>query len=102
MTGTIRPVATLLLAIFMMMAGSGCLSTLISLRLEATGATPLLIGLVATAYYVGLTFGAMLAFTIVARAGHTPALDAFASLFSATSHTYTPHIHRLLWSRVRP
>lgn len=101
MTGTIRPVVTLLLAIFMLMAGSGFLSTLISLRLEASGAPPLLIGLVATAYFVGLTFGSMLAFAIVARAGHIRAFAAFVSLFSATSLSYTLHLDPLFWSILR-
>src|SRR3546814_2014925 len=82
----------------MLMAGSGFLSTRISLRLEASGAPPLLIGLVATAYFVGLTFGSMLAFAIVARAGHTRAFAAFASLFSATSLSYTLHLDPLFWS----
>src|SRR3546814_13935856 len=97
MTGTIRPVATLLLAIFMLMAGSGFLSTMISLRLESSGAPPLLIGLVATAYFVGLTFGSMLAFAIVSRAGYTRAFDAFPSLFFATPPPSTIHLHTLFF-----
>ncbi len=92
MLGTIRPIGTLLLAIFMIMAGSGFLTTLISLRLEAAGAAPILIGLVATAYFAGLTVGSILAFAVVARVGHIRAFAAFVSLFSATSLSYAVHL----------
>src|SRR3546814_7209826 len=43
----------------------------------------------------------MLAFAIVARAGHTRAFGAFASLFSATSLSYTLHLDPLFWSMLR-
>jgi septum formation protein len=58
MLATILPVRSLLAAIFMMMAGSGFLSTLIALRLERGGSSTLVIGLVATAYFGGLVIGA--------------------------------------------
>ena len=52
-------VRTILAAIFILMAGSGFLSTLIAIRLEQGGASSLLIGLVATAYFAGLTVGSV-------------------------------------------
>ena len=59
MFASIRPVQSLLIAIFVMMAGSGFLSTLIGLRLERAGSGTMTIGLVATAYFVGLVVGAL-------------------------------------------
>src|SRR3546814_3351396 len=59
MLASIRPVQSLLIAIFVMMAGSGFLSTLIGLRLERAGSGTMVIGLVATAYFVGLVVGAL-------------------------------------------
>lgn len=101
MMTTARSVGTLLLAIFMLMAGSGFLSTLISLRLDAVGAPALFVGIVATAYFAGLTVGSILAFSVVARVGHIRAFTAFVSLFSATSLSYAIHLDPVFWSLLR-
>lgn len=101
MIGTVRSIGTLLAAIFMLMAGSGFLATLISLRLEAAGAPALVIGLVATAYFAGLTIGSVLALRIVARVGHIRAFAAFVSLFSATSLAYAIHLDPVFWALLR-
>lgn len=101
MMTTARSVGTLLLAIFMLMAGSGFLSTLISLRLDAAGAPALFVGIVATAYFAGLTVGSILAFSVVARVGHIRAFTAFVSLFSATSLSYAIYLDPVFWSLLR-
>lgn len=85
MVASIVSVHSLLLAIFMLMAGSGFLSTLMSLRLAATGTSQLLIGLIGTAYFAGLTLGALRAARIIERVGHIRAFAAFVSLFSAST-----------------
>lgn len=87
MLATLAPVRSLLLAIFVMMAGSGFLSTLIGLRLERAGSDTILIGLVATAYFGGLTLGALRAGAIVRRVGHIRAFAAFVALLSASTLT---------------
>ena len=46
MLSTILPVRSLLIAIFMLMAGSGFLATLTSVRLERAGSSALFIGVV--------------------------------------------------------
>lgn len=91
MLAAILPVRSLLLAVFALMAGSGVLSTLISIRLERAGTSTLVIGLVATAYFVGLTLGALRAGRMVGRIGHIRAFAAFVSLFSASTLAF------LLW-----
>ena len=101
MIATARSVGTLLLAIFVLMAGSGFLATLVSLRLEAAGAPALVIGLVATAYFAGLTIGSVLAFSVVARAGHIRAFAAFVSLFSASSLSYAIWVDPVFWTLLR-
>ena len=77
MIAAIRPVQSLLLAIFILMAGSGFLSTLIGLRLERAGAGTMAIGAVATAYFGGLVIGALRAGSIVRQVGHIRAFAAF-------------------------
>lgn len=77
MLPAILSVRSLLLAIFMLMAGSGFLATLISLRLERGGTSTIVIGAVATAYFAGLVVGALRAGSIVRRVGHIRAFAAF-------------------------
>ena len=70
MIKNLRSIGPLLIAIFMLMSGSGFLATLISLRLQAAGEPALTVGVVATAYFVGLTVGSVLAFS--ALVNHVP------------------------------
>ncbi|MBH5323516.1 MFS transporter [Aurantiacibacter sediminis] len=88
MVGSLLSVRTMLLAIFVLMAGSGFLSTLIAIRLEEAGAGDFVIGLVGTSYFGGLTLGAFTVVRVIERVGHIRAFAAFVSIFSASSLTY--------------
>lgn len=101
MLSSILPVRSLLAAIFMLMAGSGFLSTLISLRLERGGSGTLMIGAVATAYFAGLTVGALRAGPVVQRVGHIRAFAAFVSLLSASTLAYALFQNVLFWASLR-
>jgi len=101
MFASIRPVQSLLIAIFVMMAGSGFLSTLIGLRLERAGSGTMVIGLVATAYFGGLVAGALRAGGVVRRVGHIRAYAAFVALLSASTLTYALFQQPLLWGALR-
>ena len=101
MLSAILPVRALLLAIFMLMAGSGFLATLISLRLNRAGYDTMLIGLVATAYFGGLVIGALRSASVVRRVGHIRAFAAFVALLSASTLGYALLVHPLLWTGLR-
>jgi len=101
MLSSLIPVRSFLLAIFIIMAGSGFLSTLISVRLEAEGESPLAIGLVGTAYFAGLTIGALRVSKLIASVGHIRAFAVFVSIFSASSLTYAIHQDVGLWTVLR-
>jgi len=101
MLAAILPVRSLYTAIFMLMAGSGFLSTLISLQLEAAGTTPILIGLVATSYFVGLTVGSLRVSRLIRRVGHIRAFTTFVSVFSASTLTYAVYQDTGLWAALR-
>ena len=101
MIGSLISVRTLLLAIFVLMAGSGFLSTLIAIRLEQAGAGDFLIGLVATSYFGGLTLGAFKVAGIIARVGHIRAFAAFVSIYSASSLTYAVIDAPAVWTLLR-
>ncbi|AJP71249.1 MFS transporter [Sphingomonas hengshuiensis] len=101
MLSAMLPVRSLLLAIFMLMAGSGFLATLTSVRLERAGSSALYIGAVGTAYFLGLVIGSLRVSRIIRRVGHIRAFAAFVSLFSASTLTYAVHQDPLLWAGLR-
>ncbi len=101
MLAAVMPVRSLLLAIFVLMAGSGFLATLTAVRLERAGFGALAIGLVGTAYFVGLMLGSLRFPLIVRRVGHIRAFAAVVSLFSASTLAYAIHEDALLWSGLR-
>ncbi|MBP7340120.1 MFS transporter [Niveispirillum sp.] len=100
MTGW-RPVRSLLAAIFLAMAGSGFVATLIALRLQEAGASPVTIGWMGTAYFIGLGLGSLLAFTLIGRVGHIRAFATFVSLFSASLLAYALYQHPAFWAGLR-
>src|SRR3546814_17801435 len=100
MLDALRPVRSLLLSIFLLMAGGGFMSTLVSLRLEATGAGPLQIGLLGTAYFTGLTAGPLRATGLIRRVVHLRAFAAYVSLLSACLLSYRLPQGAILWSRL--
>jgi len=101
MLATLRPVLALLLAVFLLMAGNGPLSTLIGVRLEAAGILPAIIGFVMAAYFAGLTLGSLFAYQLVTAFGHIRAFTAFASALSGISLIYPLHFNPMLWGALR-
>lgn len=101
MLSAFRPVRSLLLSVFILMSGSGFMATLISLQLEASGTSPMLIGPVATAYFLGLTVGALRITPLIQRVGHIRAFAAFLSLFSASTLAYAVYENTMFWAGLR-
>ena len=101
MLTSVYPVRALLLAIFLLMAGSGFLSTLLAVRLEGEGASAGVIGLVATAYFGGLMLGSMRVERVIARIGHIRAFAAFVTVYSASSLTYAILDNPGVWTTLR-
>lgn len=101
MLSAIAPVRILLLAIFMLMAGSGFMATLIGVRLEQNGSSALVVGAVGTAYFLGLVIGSLKVGGLVGRVGHIRAFAAFVSLFSASTLSYAIYRDPFLWGALR-
>ncbi|MFH5926386.1 MFS transporter [Roseomonas xinghualingensis] len=99
--GGLRMVAALLVGVALTMAGSGPLTTLVSLRLEAMGTARIAIGAVMAAYFGGLTLGSLFAYKLVLGAGHIRAFAAFASMTSAVALAYPLVMHPLSWAVLR-
>lgn len=73
-----------LLGIFIVTLGNGFISSLTSLRLDSSGVSPMLIGLISSSYFIGLTLGAIFSSRLIARIGHIRAYSSFASLTATT------------------
>ena len=101
MISSAYPVRALLLAIFVLMSGSGFLSTLIAIRLEAAGVSAGIIGLVATSYFAGLMLGSMRVERVILRIGHIRAFAAFVTVYSASSLTYAIIDSPSVWTALR-
>ena len=84
----IGPIIPILTSVALMILGSGALSTLIGIRLDANGYSPIAVGIVTAAYYTGLTLGSLQSTRLISRVGHIRAFAAFASIFSAATLGY--------------
>lgn len=101
MLAALAPVRSLLIAILVLMAGSGFLSTLLSLRLERADAGTMAIGAVATCYFAGLVIGALHAGRLVRRVGHIRTFAAFVTLLSASTLAYALVQSAPVWAVLR-
>lgn len=101
MIQAILPVRSLLLAIFILMAGGGFMNTLVGVRLERAGSSAMAIGLVGTAYFAGLVIGSLQVPALIRRVGHIRAFAAFVAFLSASTLVYAVHRDVLLWGALR-
>ncbi|WP_042701140.1 MFS transporter [Azospirillum sp. B506] len=85
----IQPIVPLLLAVFLMMGGTGALTTIVSVRLDAAGASPILLGALTAAYYLGVTIGSTQAYRLVGQVGHIRAFSASATVLVAATLGHT-------------
>jgi MFS family permease len=97
----LRPIFVLLIAVFIVMAGTGALTTIVSVRLDAAGTPSLLLGAVSAAYYAGLTVGSVQAFRLVGRVGHIRAFSALAALLSGAVLGHVFGTDSLVWGVLR-
>jgi len=84
MKSTLAPVVSLLAGVGFLITGHGLQLTLIPLRAAADGWTPLQIGVIGSAYYIGFVAGCFAAPFVILRAGHIRAFTAMVSLAAAT------------------
>ncbi|MDZ4370662.1 MAG: MFS transporter [Phenylobacterium sp.] len=101
MLNAIVSARSILVAIFMLMAGGGFMGALVGIRLQDSGRDAVWIGLVATAYFGGLTLGSLRVGRIIDRVGHIRAFAAFVALLSASTLAYSAHQNIALWGVLR-
>ena len=79
MRKTLLSLAALFISTATLMLGSGYLGTFMSLRLQATGTSDFMTGLVMSGFYVGTVIGASFCHLVLQRVGHIRAYAVFAA-----------------------
>jgi len=101
MANTLRPVASLLLGIAFLLAGNGLQLTLMPLAGEASGFSPMWLGALGSAYYVGFVLGCLLGPYMIKRSGHIRSFAAMVSLASAVALVHPLLIDPIAWGVLR-
>jgi MFS family permease len=101
MVKNLRPIASLLLAAALLLAGNGAQFTLLPLRGQAEGFSTFALGLMGSAYYVGFVAGCLFGPYVILRAGHIRAFSALVAIAAATTLAYALAPEPLAWSGLR-
>ncbi len=75
----VRAMSALLLGIAVLNVGSGALIAIIGVRLSAAGAPSLVIGVITSAYFLGLLGGSVFGARVIDRVGHIRAFAVYAA-----------------------
>lgn len=88
MRSNLRPIASLLLGVALLLAGNGLQFTLLPLRGQADGFSALALGFIGSAYYAGFVVGCVLAPRLILRAGHIRTFAALVAVAAAVALAY--------------
>ena len=92
---------TLLVSVLFLISGNGLLNTLVPLRAKLDGFPPLAIGLIGSAYYLGMLAGAFGAPAVIRRAGPVQAFAALAAATAIAALVFPTLDHWLVWAALR-
>jgi len=81
---SIVAISTLLVGVFLLLAGNGLVGTLLGVRGDIEGFSSTIIGSISAAYYGGFVVGTFLVPHLIRAAGHVRTFTALASLCSIT------------------
>ncbi|MCF7806772.1 MAG: MFS transporter, partial [Simkaniaceae bacterium] len=90
-----------LLSVILMMLASGFFTTFVSLYLNGHGVAKENIGLIQSAFYLGMLLGAFRMESLIRRVGHIQALAVFASLASGTVILQLISQNLIVWGAMR-
>jgi len=94
-------IASLLLGLSVLLAGSGLLGTLLGLRAAGAGIQPATLGWVMSAFYVGYVVGAFACPALIRRVGHIRTFAALAALSTAACLLYGLWLDPWAWLGLR-
>ena len=101
MVTLIAPVTALLIAVAIMLVGHGLQSTLLPIRAELEQFSDFAIGMISSAYFVGLVAGCLIVPYLILRAGHIRAFTAIVSLASAAALIHPLLVDPVSWTFAR-
>jgi MFS family permease len=92
MKPNLRPIASLLIGVALLLAGNGLQVTLVPLRGGAEGFGAVVLGLIGSAYFVGFVSGCLIGPYVILRAGHIRAFAAMVAVAAsiALAHALAP------------
>ncbi len=101
MLSTVLSVYSLLLAIGILLLGSGLLGTLVSLRAAIAGYSNTVIGIIMSAFFIGYIIGAYLCPRLIRDVGHIRAFSALAAVAAAAMIIHGLIINPYVWWLLR-
>lgn len=101
MRSALANVAALLFAVVFLVAGGGLLLSLLPLRAQAEGMPSVVIGLIGSAYFLGMMFGCLAAPVFIREFGHIRAFVASAALMTAIPLAHVLVIEPVTWIILR-
>ncbi len=101
MRPSFRPIAALLLAIAILVSGSGLLSTLLPVRAHIEEFSTLSIGVLGGVYYIGFVVGCWFGPAMVSRVGHIRAFATSAAVASAVALIHALAVDIVAWCAIR-
>ena len=97
----ILAVLPVLIAVFVMIAGNGLLNTLIPYRATVEGFSPTMVGVIGSAYFLGMLGGTWTAPAIVRRAGHIRAFAAYSAIVAVAVLAFPLAVSPFPWIILR-
>jgi len=97
----LSPVAALLISVSILLMGNGLQGRLIPVRANMEAFSPMEVGLLGTAYFLGFTLGCIYGPSLVRRSGHIRAYLAMTSLASVISLMHAIDVNPVTWWGLR-
>jgi MFS family permease len=97
----LSPVSALLLSVSILLMGNGLQGTLIPVRANMEAFSPIAVGLLGTAYFIGFMLGCIYGPALVRRSGHIRAYLAMTSLASVISLMHAIYVMPVTWWGLR-
>lgn len=101
MSGALPAVSALLLSVAILLAGSGLQGTLLGVRATIEAFTPVALGVVMAAYYLGFSLGCLSGSWFINRVGHIRTFAVLASIASAAALVHSLLVTPLSWAVLR-
>ena len=98
---TLRPLASLLIATALLLAGHGLHMTLLPLRADSLGFSDTAVGLTASAYYIGFVSGCFVIPRLISRVGHIRMFSALLAMFASGLLCVDMSSHLAAWMLLR-